>query len=332
MFLFSTHDAEELLLPSAAEPAIMEAAEDPKGTIRTDSVLIADDDPISRSIVESHFRKWGLNITSVSDGLSAWNELQKPDAPSLIVLDWMMPGFTGIDLCRKIRARRTKRYPYILLLTSRDAKQDLVQALDAGADDYLTKPFHASELQSRLKVGSRILQLQNDLLKKEGQLRHEAMHDRLTGLWNRGAILDFMNREIMRAARTRNSMGLLLLDIDHFKSINDTYGHQAGDEALQQVAERLAKTVRNYDWVGRYGGEEFVVVLCNSNADVVANCAERLRESIALAPLRVCGMDLPVTVSVGASISTSTDNLLQTADAALYRAKALGRNRVEIGW
>lgn len=324
----STHE----LAQSAISVESLDITAGPKEIIRTDSVLVADDDPVSRAILESHFRKWKLNVISVGDGLAAWNELQKPAAPSLIVLDWMMPEFSGIELCRKIRECKTQHYPYILLLTARDAKQDLVEALEAGADDYLTKPFYTGELQSRLKVGSRILQLQNDLLQKEEELRHEALHDKLTGLWNRGAVLDFMNREIVRATRTGSSLGVLMLDIDHFKTINDTYGHQAGDEALQQVAERFGKTVRSYDWVGRYGGEEFLVVLCNSDADIVITCAERLRQAIACEPVRIGGMNLPVTVSIGAALSTSTENPLQTADAALYRAKAKGRNRVEIGW
>ena len=305
--------------------------------IGTDSVLIADDDAISRSMLQSCLQKWGLSVSTAKDGLYAWHELQKPDAPSLLILDWMMPGFSGIELCRKIRARKTSHYPYVLLLTSRDAKEDLVEGLDAGADDYLTKPFNASELRARLAVGRRILTLQNELLRKEEELSFRARHDSLTGLWNRGAIMDFMERELARARRSGSSVGVLLLDIDHFKSVNDTYGHPAGDAVLQQVAQRLSAGTRAYDWVGRYGGEEFIVLLANCNADTLALCAERLREIVAAAPMQASGIDLKVTVSLGAALFSCEPNegsaeVLQLADAALYRAKQNGRNRVEFAW
>jgi diguanylate cyclase (GGDEF)-like protein len=304
--------------------------------IRTDSILVADDDAISRTMLEACLRKWNFSVTTAQDGLYAWHELQKESAPRLIILDWMMPGFSGVDLCRKIRARKTQHYPYILLLTSKDAKQDLVEGLNAGADDYLIKPFEANELRSRLQVGSRILSLQNDLLRKEEDLRFEVLHDRLTGLWSRGAILDSMEREMARSKRSGDPVGALMLDIDHFKTINDTYGHQAGDSVLKEVAQRLAGGTRSYDWAGRYGGEEFLVLLCNCNPDMVATCAERLRESVAAEPVRVADLDLAVTVSVGAAVSSAersltSDQLIGLADAALYRAKHRGRNVVEMG-
>src|ERR1041385_393521 len=306
-------------------------------TIRTDCVLIADDDTVSRTMLQSCLQKWGLSVSTAKDGLYAWHELQKPDAPSLLILDWMMPGFSGIELCRKIRARKTSHYPYVLLLTSRDAKEDLVEALDAGADDYLTKPFNASELRARLAVGRRILGLQNELLRKEEELSFRARHDSLTGLWNRGAIMDFMERELARARRAGNCVGVLLLDIDHFKSVNDTYGHPAGDAVLQQVAQRLSAGTRAYDWVGRYGGEEFIVLLTNCNPEILALCAERLREIVAAAPMQTSSMDLKLTVSIGAALFSresgeGSAEVLQLADSALYRAKQNGRNRVEVAW
>src|SRR4029077_4846694 len=245
--------------------------------IRMDSVLVADDDPVSRKMLESCLRKWGFNVTSTKDGFEAWQELQHADAPSLIILDWMMPGFSGVELCRKLRARKSGLYPYILLLTSKDGKQDLIEGLDAGADDYLTKPVDVGELKARLSVGSRIVKLHKDLLQKEEELRFEASHDRLTGLWNRGAILDFMEREISRARRGGESLGALMIDIDHFKRVNDNYGHQAGDAVLQQVAKRLSAGLRTYDWLGRYGGEEFIAIVSNCDAATLAMCAERLR-------------------------------------------------------
>lgn len=321
-----------MLQISEAHPMLPPAAS--AQIIRTDSVLLADDDGVSRGLLESWLKKWQFSVTTAKDGLHAWQEIQKEDAPNLIVLDWMMPGLSGVDVCRKIRARKTARYPYILLLTSKSAKHDVVEGLNAGADDYVTKPFAPNELMARLKVGRRILGLQNDLLLKEGELRFAAEHDALTKLWNHGAILEFLDQEIARARRASNSVGVLMIDIDHFKRINDTYGHPAGDAILKQVAQRLTQATRTYDWVGRYGGEEFLVVVSDSNAEKVAICAERLREAIAATPLSALGTDIQITVSVGAALHSGAghEDTLHLADAALYRAKRNGRNRVEIAW
>ncbi len=305
--------------------------------IRTDSVLVAEDDPISRNILQAWLHKWGFQVTVAEDGLQAWHAIQQKDAPKLIILDWMMPGIDGIELCRRIRTENSTVYPYVLLLTAKDAKQDLINGLSAGADDYLTKPCNVNELRTRLNVGIRILRLQGALLRKEEELRFEASHDRLTSLWNRGAILDFLDREVARAKRSEGSIGVLMVDIDHFKSVNDSHGHLAGDAVLRQVAQRLPSAVRSYDWVGRYGGEEFLVIISNCSADTVAICAERLRAGVAAEPMHVDGKDIKVTVSVGAALAAPGDatafaDLLQVADAALYRAKANGRNRVDFAW
>lgn len=318
-------------------------ASDPKITalssevIRTNSVLVAEDDPISRNILKDWLQKWGFEVMVAEDGLQAWQALQQKDAPKLIILDWMMPEIDGIELCRRIRTLDSEVYPYILLLTAKDAKQDLINGLSAGADDYLTKPCDVNELKTRLNVGIRILRLQEALLRKEEELRFEASHDRLTNLWNRGAILDFLDREVARAKRSDGSIGVLMVDIDHFKSVNDSHGHLAGDSVLKQVAQRLPAAVRSYDWVGRYGGEEFLVIVSNCSMDTMAICAERLRSSIAGEPMHVGGKDLTITVSVGAALA-NTDceqafaDLLPVADDALYRAKKNGRNRVEFAW
>jgi diguanylate cyclase (GGDEF)-like protein len=327
-------------LEPAVVDAIAETSDDapagPGNLIRTDTVLVADDDAISRKMLESCLRNWKMNVTTAKDGLYAWHELQKPDAPSMIVLDWMMPGLSGIELCRRIRARKAPYYPYVLLLTSRDGNDDLVAGLDAGADDYLTKPFNVSELKARLQVGRRILQLQNELLRKEDELRFRASHDHLTGLWNRGAIFGFMEREVERGRRSAEPLGVLLVDIDHFKSVNDRYGHPAGDAVLRELGQRLRHGMRSYDWAGRYGGEEFLIVLSNCDPDNVAACAERLREAVASLPFHTASADLPVTVSIGTAVTSpehpfTASQLVGLADEALYRAKDNGRNRVETG-
>ena len=255
--------------------------------------------------------------------------------PQLLVLDWLMPAINGLELCQRIRSRKQLRYPYIVLLTAKDDKQDLVTALESGADDYLTKPFDMRELQARLRVGKRILTLQEELIKAREELRFEAMHDRLTELWNHGAILDFLHRELERTRRTREPLGILMLDIDHFKAVNDTHGHLVGDEVLKQVAGRLFRSARVYDWVGRYGGEEFLSIVSACSTENLRKHAERIRAGIAEEPISTSAGEGKVTVSIGATVALfdpdcDQQTLLQYADSALYRAKKRGRNCVEL--
>lgn len=300
-----------------------------------DWVLVADDDALSRAMLVSSLQKWGFKVISAADGLEAWKILCQENAPNLIILDWMMPGLSGIELCQRIRARKDAPYAYVLLLTARDDRQDLLQGLTAGADEYLTKPFDAGELQARLRAGTRILSLQDALLRKEEQIRFEAMHDHLTGLWNRGAVLDFLEREMARALRTSQPVAVMMADVDHFKSVNDTYGHLVGDVALREVARRLASSARQYDWVARYGGEEFMAVVAGCDERLVGHYAERLRMQVAASPVHTGAGDLQITISIGASVvvpakGIDCDTLLQAADDALYRAKGAGRNRIEL--
>ena len=316
----------------------MTAAEDLEElTLREPSalpVLIAEDDPIFRRVLENWLSSWGYQVTAVEDGTMAWEALLQKEAPKLLILDWMMPGMDGPELCHKVRDRKQVPYSYILLVTSKDEKQDLIHGLNAGADDYITKPFDLNELKARLRVGTRILFLQDELIRAKEQLEFQATHDPLTGLWNRGAILDLLHRELDRAARSEQSMALFMLDIDHFKQINDSHGHLVGDQVLREVAKRLTSCVRSYDWAGRYGGEEFLVVGANCSGDALKSYAERLRLGLAETPVVTDAGGVLVTASVGAahtkSCQCNADCLLHAADAALYRAKENGRNRVEL--
>jgi two-component system, cell cycle response regulator len=292
-------------------------------------VLVAEDDPMFRKILQNWLQSWGYKVIVATDGTEAWSILQQERPPDLLILDWVMPGIDGMELCRRIRERQSPSYQYILVVTANDARQDVVRGLEAGADDYLTKPFDKGELRARLRVGTRILTLQEDLIRAREDLRFQATHDVLTGIWNRRAVLDLFHREIERAARFHASTGVLMLDLDHFKKINDTYGHLTGDAVLKETAQRITQVVRSYDFVGRYGGEEFLVLLPGCDKEQAEQSGERIRLAVTATPVVVGGSEISVTISIGATatIGGPETEVLAIADAALYQAKSAGRNR-----
>lgn len=295
-------------------------------------ILIADDESISRRMLHALLEKWGYEVIAAEDGDSAWAKLRAPDAPRMALLDWMMPGQNGVDVCRALRKERPEPYTYILLLTAKDSKDGVVEGLESGADDYLTKPFNPQELRARIRVGLRLLELEDNLVQAREAMRFKATHDPLTGIWNRGAILEALEKEVWRSRREGLSLGLLIADVDHFKSVNDTYGHPVGDAVLREATRRLATDVRPYDAVGRYGGEEFLILLPGCNGDETRGKAERLREIVGGPPIVTSAGDLKITMSVGAVATgdwphDGSNQLLQMADSALYRAKREGRNR-----
>jgi two-component system cell cycle response regulator len=297
-------------------------------------VLIAEDDRVSRRLLEVTLDKWGYELIVCKDGLAAWESLQKPDAPRLAILDWMMPGKDGVRLCREIRARSGHPYVYVILLTSRNSRDDMIMGLDAGADDYLSKPFDQRELELRLRTGRRILDLQSELISAREALRIQATHDSLTGIWNRSAILETLENELSRAQRQGLSLAAIITDLDHFKKINDTYGHTVGDAVLREAARRMRAAMRPYDGLGRYGGEEFLIVAPGCDTGNGLLVAERLRLAITNEPILTPEVDLSISASFGlaalsGSHSIDTDNLISAADEALYRAKSAGRNRIE---
>ena len=297
-------------------------------------VLIADDDSVNRRILESFLHKWGYQPLSATDGDEAWKILQKDDAPRLVILDWMMPGLDGVQICRDLRKRGDAAYTYILLVTAKFQKADIIEGLEAGADDYISKPFDANELRARVRAGRRILELHDELLQARDRLQYQASHDAMTGIWNRAAVQEILQAEVARAQREKMPAGILLLDLDHFKQINDQHGHLAGDSVLREAARRMKSRLRAYDSVGRYGGEEFLVVLPGCDQVSAVNRGERLRLAICEKRFAVPEGELSVTISVGATATSpqgggEIDSLLRAADAALYRAKEAGRNRVE---
>ena len=294
-------------------------------------LLIAEDDRVSVKLLEKHTKAWGFEVSVAHDGAIAWKIYQESNDIQIAILDWMMPNLSGIELCQKIREKNQEPYVYLILLTSKNCPEDIISGLSAGADDYITKPFNPSELRARLKTGERIIKLEYELRMARQKFQELAMHDGLTNLLNRVAVLDELMGEIARANRTNTSLSSLMLDIDHFKKINDTYGHQVGDEVLVEVAARLKTELRVYDKIGRYGGDEFFIILSNCTWEFGKKVADRLLRRISGTPIHTQSGPVQTAVSIGL---TSTDKLkeitpeimINVSDKALYQAKHKGRN------
>ncbi len=298
-------------------------------------VLIAEDELTSRMILTANLKKWGFDVYSVKDGLEAMEALQGPEAPQLVILDWLMPGMDGVEVCKKVRAAEEAKedecYTYIILLTGCSEAEDVVEGMNAGADDYVVKPYDLQELKVRLKAGRRIVELQQALMKSQRDLKDLSMHDHLTGIFNRRAVLDKLSLEMPRAEREKAPLSIAILDIDFFKKINDSFGHSAGDTVLKEFVKRILATIRPYDILGRYGGEEFLLILIGASGSSSATAFERVREAIGSEPFAIEGRDIEVRVSIGGAqfcYGETVDALIERADKALYRAKEEGRNRV----
>jgi len=297
-------------------------------------VLIADDDAVSRRVLEGTLVKWGYDVVACSDGNEAWSALQSENTPRLAILDWMMPALSGVEVCQKLRQLSPEPYVYVILLTAKIEKEDFVAGLNAGADDYVAKPFDRNELKARLRAARRILDLQAELIAAREVLRVKANYDGLTNLRNRSAILDVLAREFERARRDGLSLTAIMADIDKFKDVNDTFGHVAGDAVLRDVAKRMRSSLRIYDDIGRYGGEEFLVVLPGCDESAGLHVAERIRQAIDAESMDTSEGMIPVSISLGVASTSAVDarsveELIRFADEALYRAKEGGRNRVE---
>lgn len=291
-------------------------------------VLIAEDDPVSRRLLESFLHEWGYEVVITADGGAAWEAMLNPDAPNLVISDWMMPNMTGIELCTHIRAMKKSRYTYFIVLTTKAEKQDVIEGLQAGADDFLIKPFDQNELRYRLKIGERIIRLEHRILEL-------ANTDALTGMLNRRAFMERVEHEIQRSLRENTSFALIMVDIDYFKKINDRFGHQAGDLVLQKFSERLTESSRPYDIVARYGGEEFIVCVPGADGFEAELIAKRLRQKVE--EMKIILPDYSRGVRITASFGTTSlllesddclSLIIKRADEALYRAKAQGRNCV----
>ena len=295
-------------------------------------VLVADDSEMTRMILQGRLKQWGYETVNASDGQEAWDILRNKNRPRIALLDWMMPEMTGIELCELIRKHIKEPYIYIILLTAKKGKEDLVQAMNAGADDFISKPFDPNILKVRLRAGVRITNLQDELISAREELRIQATHDSLTQLFNRSAMMNMIVREISRSQRDNSSIGLLMVDLDHFKSINDTYGHLVGDEILRKLSSRMKQCTRRYDTIGRYGGEEFIVLLPHCGRQEVFTVAERLRESVCNKSFKTSEGPLNISISLGSTWVKPSEqdcsevDLIRVADKALYKAKDKGRN------
>jgi len=297
--------------------------------------LVVEDSAVYRKLIGDHLRSWDFDVILAENGSEAWQILEQPDSPKLVLLDWVLPDLDGLEICQRIRhAGSSGPYVYVILLTSKDGRQNMLEAMQAGVDDYLVKPFDELELKARLLVGKRILNLQEELVSARESMRHAATHDSLTGLMNRGEILALLKRELERARRERRPVGVILGDTDHFKQVNDTLGHLFGDEALREIGRRLRAQLRVYDGVGRYGGEEFLMILPNCDLPNTLQRANELREIVARTPVVCSTVERSITMSMGIAVSdceskNEVEGLLSQADAALYAAKKNGRNRIE---
>jgi len=297
-------------------------------------IVVADDSSVFRDMLQKMLAEWGYEVLLADNGADALEYLRHENGPRLALLDWMMPGMEGAEVCRQVRATVSDRYVYIVLLSARSDSEDVVEGMESGADDYIVKPFQPDELRARLRAGRRVLALQQDLLAAQDTLREQAMYDGLTGVWNRKGIFDILEKEMARSSRSGELLVLLMADLDGFKEVNDNLGHLAGDEVLRQVGARLRACVRRYDAVGRYGGDEFLIVLPGCDLAGGSAQAERIRDAIAGESFAAGDVQVRLTCSVGVACANvsemeTADDMVQAADAALYDAKRAGRNRVQ---
>lgn len=298
-------------------------------------ILLADDDAVARTLFSHWLQSWGYQVTTVTDGKSALTALESDPEIKLAVLDWMMPELSGVDVVQAVRGRPSDGYVYVILVTARHESADVIEGLDAGADDYIAKPCNPLELRVRLRAGRRMVELQEELVRARETLRYEAMRDPLTGLLNRRAALAALDQELARHARTKEPLSVLVLDLDHFKSVNDCYGHATGDSVLVAAADCLTRSVRVYDHVGRIGGEEFLVVLPGCTNQNALWVAERIRSALPEATVDVPDGRLAVRASIGVAGWGDFEpcdgrTLIAAADRALYESKRLGRDRVTL--
>jgi diguanylate cyclase (GGDEF)-like protein len=297
--------------------------------------LVADSDPDRLRQLEGWLVKWGYDLSPVKNGIEAWKRLEAEREPILAILAWRMEGMPGIDLCRRLRLRPELPTAYVLLVADGRASEDLLDGVNAGADDFLFAPLDPVETKARVRTGARIVEVEQALRASQDALRVQSTRDAITGAWNRAAILDLLHKEQERSRRKSGSVAVVLADLDAFGRVNESLGTPVGDEVLRETARRLGATLRPYDAVGRYGGGQFLIVLPASDGLGALTVAERIREFFAERPVGTSAGPVPVTLSLGVASeggesSASADALLRAADVALKRAQQGGRNRAAL--
>ncbi len=294
-------------------------------------ILIAEDSHTCRLILSGTLREQGYDVVDTVNGVQALNMLLSPGAPRLAILDWMMPEMDGLEVVKRVRKQTTVHPPYIIMLTSRSNKKDIIVGLDAGANDYLGKPFDPSELLARVEVGRRMVELQDALIESREKLSYQATHDPLTGIFNRRAVLERLSEKFFQSESSQDILAAGICDIDHFKLINDTFGHQTGDELLCGLTKFLCKYFSHSDHIGRIGGEEFLIVTQAKTQEEIKHKFNKCCQLISHTKFETRAGALSIYVSMGVASTkdlNSVDELLSAADAALYQAKYQGRNRV----
>lgn len=299
-------------------------------------ILVADDDFIAQKMIRKILEDLGHDVLVADDGLCAW-EIIQTEKVRMVITDWMMPIMDGLELCRTIRENQTDGYIFIFMLTTINESSGIIKGLEAGADDYLTKPFSRAEFAARLKTGLRILDLESSLQKANEKVLRLSLTDPLTECYNKRYLFDQLPKEIRKIRRCPRPLSIIMCDIDHFKRVNDTYGHPTGDRVLKEFSRRISASIReDFDWLARFGGEEFLVVLPETPMDEAVILGERLRCRIAETLFDMEGTFLSITASFGITGVEATDqnatlsaeDLIKMADGLLYRSKRDGRDRI----
>lgn len=298
-------------------------------------VLLADSDSERMRQLEGWLIKWGYEVTPSRNGVDAWTKIESERKPVLAVLAWRMEGMLGIDVCRRLRLHPDLPSAYVLLLVDARGQEDLFDGLNAGADDFLFAPLDSIETRARIRTGARVIETEQALKASQDALRIQSTRDAITGSWNHASILEVLQKERDRARRKSGSVGVVLADLDEFRKVNENLGHPVGDEVLREAARRMNSSVRPYDSVGRYGGEEFLIVLPGSDGLGALTVAERIRESFANRPVLTSAGPVPVTLSLGVAAEggeagLDDSALLIAAGSALARAQKSGRNRTAL--
>lgn len=306
------------------------------------NILIAQDDEASCQSLQATLTKWGHDVIVAPDGAGAWQALLQEAAPRLAVLDSALSGMDAFQVCRMARKRPDGPYVYFIVTVPKGREQDIIEGIRAGADDFLLTPLNPDELMTRLRVGKRVLELQGDLQRAHEAISYQTTHDPLTGLWNRSAILDALRRELARVLREGSPVGIIVTEIDHFKGINDRHGHMVGDAVLRETTRRIRSSVRPYDTVGRYGAQEFLVIVPGCDTHNALSQAERLRACVSSLPIDIAEWGkfalaeegkLTVTLSAGVAAGNKVkdaETLLHAGEAALSRAKNGGSGQVAL--